>query len=119
MLDLSTFVHLSYPHHEGVGLCMYVCSERLCVTLPPYFSFFRKLSPENSPLTLTLHTGNKKGGSQSPPLKTSRITEIVRLSPPRAKGTLGLAENKHLDAFFSGFGACTQIVQEASTALLN
>lgn len=40
------------------------------------------------------------------------MADVVRLTPSHATGTLGLQENRHLNSFFSGFGACTQIVQE-------
>lgn len=42
------------------------------------------------------------------------MSHVVRLTPSHATGTLGLQENRHLNSFFSGFGACTQIVQEVS-----
>ncbi|CBN79174.1 hypothetical protein Esi_0010_0075 [Ectocarpus siliculosus] len=49
-----------------------------------------------------------------PRLKMARMTDgdVVRLTPSHGTGTLGLEENRHLNAFFSGFGSCTQIVQE-------
>ena len=52
-----------------------------------------------------------QGGARPRP-KAPRISDVVRLTPSAATGMLGMAENRHLNSFFSGFGTCTQIVQE-------
>ncbi|CAM9589276.1 unnamed protein product, partial [Scytosiphon promiscuus] len=56
--------------------------------------------------------GGQQDGAQPRSSKMPRMGDVVRLTPSPATGMLGLQENHHLNAFFNGFGACTQIVQE-------